>query len=232
MLRAGDHDAFRGPGRARRIDHVGRVVGAAAGRPRSDRRLIGRVDQRRGRHGRTGQGRAVLRREDVVGDNQEGRGVGEADRDAVGRRVRVERQPGGPGLGDGDLRDQEVEAPLHPQARYLAGPQTSAQQSARQSGGRSVDFRVCQAPGRRHQGRPLAARQDRRGEDLRQGLVAQEVWPVASAQDRRRKRGWIRCVLDSGIPLPNRCVRLTHRFARPSPAGPGHDPTPPHLSHP
>ena len=65
--------------------------------------------------GRLGNG-AVESGETGVGDEDQGVRVAQADRDAVGRRVGVEGQPGGAGLGDGDLGDQQVETTLHPQA--------------------------------------------------------------------------------------------------------------------
>ncbi len=44
----------------------------------------------------------------------DGFGVAETDGDALDRRVGVERKPGCAGLGDGDLRDQELMAARHP----------------------------------------------------------------------------------------------------------------------
>ncbi len=169
------------------------------------------------------------RREGGVGDEHQGVGVRQADRDAVGGRIGVEGQPRGAGLGDRDLGDEQVEAALHPQPRDAAAPEAAGREAARHGVGPAVDFGVGQARGRAAQAglvRPLGGGA---GEDLRQDLVADEFWtrrPFETRRDaRRRGRGQALGMAARGVPLGR--DRLAHGSLCPSsPTGPAGGPIP------
>jgi hypothetical protein len=116
-----------------------------------------------------------LRRQRLAREETRGVGVLEADRDAVGGRIGVEGQPGGSGLGDGDLRHEELGAPAHPQPHDRARPDAAGLEAAGDGVGPGVRLRVGQGLTGRDQGRVIGAGSSGRGEDLAQDLVTQQV---------------------------------------------------------
>ena len=166
-----DRHALGLAGRARGVDHVGRVLraGAAAAQQRIFCLLqqLGLVPDR-----------AVDRVEPCCSPCPVtmpiARCVLQADHDALGRRVGVEGQPGRSGLGDGELAGQQVDAARQPQADDLAGPYALAQQVVRHQAGALVELAVAQAQRAADQGGPVLA--CRRGlEQVGEHFVAQQV---------------------------------------------------------
>ena len=89
---------------------------------------VGDIDEAGGREHGAGQMRGMgLGRAGEGGQQPLGRGIREADGDAVERRVGVEGQPRRAGPGDGDLGDQQFRAARHPQADDIAGAHAPAQ---------------------------------------------------------------------------------------------------------
>ena len=169
----GDDDALGRPRRAGRIDHVGGMVGRRAERARVDRRIVGGIDDRLVDQDRAGHVPFRFQREFGRGQQALGLRVGKADRDTVDRRVGVERQPGGAGFGDGDLRDQQFRPARHPQADDVAGPHVARDQRARDAGRQRVDLRVIVDPLERLHRRVMRTVAHRVGEDFREQFVAQ-----------------------------------------------------------
>ena len=171
----GDDDALRHARRARRVDHVGGVLARQAPAAGIKRLPIGRVDElRRGQDRAAGRrpGRQGLAREKALRV-----AILEADRDAIGRGVRVERQPGGTGLGDRDLGDEEIGPALHPQPDDVARTDAASGEPPRDGFGGVVDIAVGQASLAERDRGVSPARLHARREDVRQRLVAKEVWP-------------------------------------------------------
>ena len=101
----GDDDALGDPSRARGVDHVGGMIWRRPQRAGADDGGVQLVDQvQLGQHVAID---AALDAGRLGGTGEQGAGgaILEADRDAIQRGVRVKGQPGGAGLGDGDLGD-------------------------------------------------------------------------------------------------------------------------------
>ncbi len=102
---------------------------------------------------------------------------------ALGRRVGVEGQPGGAGLGDAQLAHQQLDAARQPQADGVARAHASLDQPVGHAVGGGVEFGVAQVLAAGDQRR--LARQARGGgfEQLGQDFGAPEVGPVRAVQD-------------------------------------------------
>ena len=200
----GDDDALGRAGRTGRIDHVGGMLRRRAHAARIDDRMIGGVDQ----FILAGDvavdaplGAGDLRR---AGNERAGFRVGEAGGDTIERRVGVEGQPRGAGLGDADLRDQQVRPARHPQPDHVTGANALAHEAAGDARGALVDLGVGQhALGRDH-ARRVGTRGGGRAEDFAQQFVAQQGVVHRAAQDRpggRLRRG----VVDGHRVVPSHC---------------------------
>ena len=207
----GDDDAFRHAGRTGCVDEVGGVIGRRAGRPRVDARAFPDrdfgVDQNRAWHLMAMR----LDREIRSGEQGHGFGVAEAYGDALDGRVGVERQPGGAGLGDGDLRDQQFRTARHPQADDGAGLRATGGQTARDRLRHTVDVGIGERPLERGHRGMRAARGDGRRENLGQELVSDQCRRAAAEQDRAAIGGRERFCRHVAA---GRCFRIGHRAGR------------------
>ena len=181
----GDHDPLGRAGRSRRIDQIGRIFRTSPESPRVHRAEVLRIDEilRAGDGARQSRARPAGRRSAASVTQQCGPGVVEANRYAVERRIGIEGKPGRTGLGDGNLRDQQVEAALHPQARDLAWAQATPKQPARQSRRGGVDLGIAHGAGRRAQGDRIRKSRGRSGENLGQKFIPQEFGMHGPLQD-------------------------------------------------
>ena len=177
----GDDDALRRAGRARGVDEIGRVVGGQPAGLRIDRRAAARPGELV-----RGQDRAADLR---LGNERRARhkplcaGIGKADRDAVDRRVGIERQPGGAGLRDRDLGDQELGAAAHPQPDDVARADAALDQPAGNGIAARVDLAIAVARLAEDEGGMVGAGARRRGEEVGQDLVADEIVADVAPQD-------------------------------------------------
>jgi hypothetical protein len=98
--------------------------------------------------------------------------VAEADGNAVHGRVGVEGQPGGSGLRDGDLADQEFGAAPHPQTDDVARPDAAGDQPTGDRIGTRRHLGVRQPLVAEDHGELGCVVARRGGEDLGQCLIA------------------------------------------------------------
>ena len=70
----------------------------------------------------------------------------EAGRDTVDRRIGVEGQEGRTALGNGDLREQEINAARHPEAEDDTRPRAERREFLRRTVGRRIGFPVGHDP--------------------------------------------------------------------------------------
>ncbi len=178
-----DDDALRHAGRAGGVDEIGRVIRRQAPRPRIDRAEVGGIGQALGGEDRAADGSALG--EGRRGEKAAGLGVGEAGGDAVDRRVRIEGQPGGAGLGDADLGDEEVGAAAHPEPDDVARPDAAPDEPAGDGVRRLVDLAVGEAALAEDQGDAIGMFARARGEDFGQNFVAQEIGPHLARKAHR-----------------------------------------------
>ncbi len=114
--------------------------------------------------------------------------IAKAGRDAVGRRIRVEGQPGGAGLGDADLGDQEILAARHPQADDMARADTAMIKAARYGFSPRLDLGIGKPPLGRNHGCGLRIGTDGRREDFTQKFVADQMRASRTAQSGLGRR--------------------------------------------
>ncbi len=152
-------------------------------------------------------------REVGVNDDQPRSGVSQTDRNAVGRGIGVEGEPGRTGLRNRDLRDEQVEATLHPETRHLASPEPLRDEAARHRVGASVDLGIGQPAVRRPKSRRVGRRRHRAGEDLAQQFIAQEIRTFGALQACRYPGGWF----DKGVVIAGLAFHrgLAHSIKRP-----------------
>ena len=177
-----DQDAFRLAGRPRRVDHVGRraprdraaALEHVAIRCRQQQ-VLGHVD---------GLGNAAeALAHPLAGHERRRTGVRHADQQALGRGVFVDREPGGAGLGDRRLHDQQVDPAWHPQADDIAWPDAGFDQARGGQAGLLVEFAVAELAGAGHKG-GFIGRTLRAGfEQVGQDFIAQQLGLVGSVQD-------------------------------------------------
>ena len=180
------HDALGCPGRTGRVNEIGGVLRARAERPRVDfRRTTGvlGIGQKTFKSP-SRAGCRKLRGESGGGQEAPGFGVRQANGDALSGGVRVERKPGGAGLRDRDLRDQNFVAARHPEANGAARTNPFLQKAA----GDCLRFRIDLGIGK------LALHRDHRdggrmagggcGKDLAEQFVADQIRPRGAAQNR------------------------------------------------
>ena len=160
------------------------MIRRRAERARIDDRGVGGIDDQIVDKDRAGHVPFRLEREFIRRQQALGLGVGKADRDAVDRRVGVERQPGRARLGDGDLRDQQFRPTRHPQADDVARPDAACDQSARDAGRQRVDLGVIVDALQGFHCGVMGAMADRVGEDFRKQFVAQMLGRDAPHEHR------------------------------------------------
>ena len=182
-IAAGNHDAFRRARGARCVDEISGRFRRRAERAGVDLARVGRVDQFANRPGRTR--RTAFEFCGEIGRDQNALcfGVFETDGDSLDRRITVERQPGRPDLGDGDLGDQKVVAARHPEARDMAGAQPLAHEAPRDGLSLGVDLRVGELAVARHHGDAVGIKSDGTRENLAEQFVADEIGPIKAAQN-------------------------------------------------
>ena len=135
-----DLDAFRLAGRARGIDDVGGILRADA--LPAQRRPFQWRDQLLGQPPWSDDVGQTLR---FFGTTEQADGIciGQADGDPVDRYFGVKGQPGGAGLGDAQLHDQQVDAARHPQADDLPWANAGSEQTAGDPVGQGVEFAIA-----------------------------------------------------------------------------------------
>ena len=136
----GDRHALGLAGRAGGVDHIGGVVRARA--LAAQQRGVGGLEQS-GLIPDRAAGIVQSGEQAVAADDADGLRVFEAHGDAVDRRVGVEGQPCGAGLGDGQLAHQQVDAAGQPQADDVARPHAAADQVMSHQAGTLVEFAVA-----------------------------------------------------------------------------------------
>ncbi len=214
-----DDDALRHAGRAGGVDQVGGMVRGQPGRAQVRRRRVGGRLGEQGVERRCGNagGRAGReRRRDQQGLRG---GVGEADRDPVGRSLGVEGQPGGARERDADLRGEQVGTACHPEADHVAGSDPAMRQPRGDPRGAGEDLGIGETrvptggvgDGAVDQRRVIRACANRVGEDFAQKLVADQVGTGGAAQ--HGPVGWAH----PGVPVrcgPDHLAEATHRMLR------------------
>ena len=126
--------------------------------------------------------------ETFVGQQCAGGGVFQTDRDALHRRVGVERQPGGAGLGDGDLADQKVDSARHPEADHAARPDAMADEAARHRGRERIYFCIGNPAVAGDHADVVGMGGGGRRENFGQNFVADQIGARGAAQDGRNRR--------------------------------------------
>ena len=145
----GHRDALRPPGGARRVHHVGHVIGADVddrGRRRPGQRAVG-VEHDRGRR-RVGQRHAQPIDRHHGGDV----GVLEHEGKEVSRIGGAERHVGRAGLQHAEQGHHHLERALHEDADPHAGPRAEREESLSEVVGVAIELRVGQPPVVGHQG--------------------------------------------------------------------------------
>ena len=113
-----------------------------------------------------------------------GAGVVKTDADALNRRIGIERQPAGTGLGNRQLHHQQVEAARQPQADQLARPHTGGNQVVRSAVGGVVQLGVGQRAIGKCQRDFVRATLRSGFEQVGQGFVEQQVGAVGATNDQ------------------------------------------------
>ena len=169
-------------GRARGVDHIGRLLraGAAAPQQRIGMLLlqIGLVPDLTG-------DRVELMLQAMPGHDAEGLRVFQADLHPLGWRLGVEGQPGGAGLGDRELAHQQVDAARQPEAEDLARSHALGDQVMRHQVGAGVELAVAQAQRAADQGGLLGLSGRAGLEQIGEQFVAQQLGTGGAPQNHR-----------------------------------------------
>ena len=169
-----DADALGLAGGAGGVDQVGQVVRRDQAAPaqgfaaaQGDAQRVGGPAVQPGARQQIGEGRP--------GDHAYRLGVFQAQGHAVGRGFGIAGQPGGAGLGDGQLHHQQLDAARQPEADHAAGPGAGGQQPRGGAVGPGIQFAVAQAALAFEQGGSL--RRPRRGglEQIGEDFIAAQI---------------------------------------------------------
>ena len=167
------------------VDHIGGMRGPgadAALRPGVRRQGGAQCRRVEHRHGARPAGQAMALR---LGRHQRHRlRILDAHRDPLRRRLRVQRQPGRAGLGDGQLHHQQFQAAWQPQADDAARHHAVLDdQAVRRRVGPGVEFGIAQRTVLEDQRHVVRNSCGGRLEQIGQRLVAEQVGIARSLQD-------------------------------------------------